>query len=77
MFFAGYSWLASQLDLTGMRGSVVFLGANIGWLVFPPLAGALIFSGPGGVGLYYITLTLTLAHISLFLIMIKVSSVRK
>ena len=26
----GYSWLAEQVDLTGSRGSVVFLGANSG-----------------------------------------------
>ena len=34
---SGYSWLAEQVDLTGSRGSVVFLGANFGWLIFPPI----------------------------------------
>ena len=31
--FSGYSWLAGQVDLTGPGSSVVFLGANLGWLV--------------------------------------------
>lgn len=30
---SGYSWLAEQVDLTGPGSSVVFLGANLGWLV--------------------------------------------
>ena len=37
--YPGYSWLAEQMDLTGARGSAVFLGANAGWLVTTPLAG--------------------------------------
>ena len=36
-FCSGYSWLAEQVDLTGSRGGVVFLGANFGWLIFPPI----------------------------------------
>ena len=55
-FAAGYSWLAEQVDLTGRGSSVVFLGANFGWLVFPPLAG-MVFSSPvGPMGVFYLTL---------------------
>merc|ERR1719318_1629613 len=42
-FASGYSWLAEHVDLTGRGSSVVFLGANFGWLVFPPLAGMVFF----------------------------------
>ena len=42
--------------MTGFRNSVVFLGGNSGWLIFPPLAGIIIFSGPGGVGVYLLSL---------------------
>ena len=48
----GYSWLASKVDLTGNGNSFIFLGTNLGWLIFPPIAGLLIFSGPGGVGVF-------------------------
>ena len=44
-FCSGYSWLAEQVDLTGSRGGVVFLGANFGWLIFPPI-GLQITLGP-------------------------------
>ena len=55
-FASGYSWLAEQVDLTGRGSSVVFLGANFGWLVFPPLAG-MVFSSPvGPMGVFYLTL---------------------
>jgi len=55
-FASGYCWLAEQVDLTGRGSSVVFLGANTGWLVFPPLAGLVFFSSVGPMGLYYLTL---------------------
>ena len=71
-FCSGYSWLAEQVDLTGSRGGVVFLGANFGWLIFPPIglqitskgqhfkihlsAGAVLFSGPWSVGLFHLSL---------------------
>ena len=48
----GYSWLASKVDLRGNGNSFIFLGTNLGWLIFPPIAGLLIFSGPGGVGVF-------------------------
>ena len=28
----GFAWLADQVDMTGFRNSVVFLGGNSGWL---------------------------------------------
>ena len=34
---SGFAWLADQVDMTGFRNSVVFLGGNSGWLIFPPL----------------------------------------
>ena len=52
----GFAWLADQVDMTGFRNSVVFLGGNSGWLIFPPVAGIIIFSGPGGVGVYLLSL---------------------
>ena len=55
-FLPGFAWLADQVDMTGFRNSVVFLGGNSGWLIFPPLAGIIIFSGPGGVGVYLLSL---------------------
>ena len=51
-FSPGYSWLASKVDLTGNGNSFIFLGTNLGWLIFPPIAGLVIFSGPGGVGVF-------------------------
>ena len=42
--------------MTGFRNSVDFLGGNSGWLIFPPVAGLIIFSGPGGVGVYLLSL---------------------
>jgi len=74
-FASGYSWLAEQVDLTGRGSSVVFLGANFGWLVFPPLAGLVFFSPVGPMGVYYLTLGLCLAHLLLFLIMDKLTSI--
>ena len=53
---SGFAWLADQVDMTGFRNSVVFLGGNSGWLIFPPVAGIIIFSGPGGVGVYLLSL---------------------
>ena len=44
------------MDLTGFRNSVTFFGGNLGWMVFPPLAGSLLLAGPGGVGLYTLAL---------------------
>jgi len=73
-FASGYSWLAEQVDLTGRGSSVVFLGANFGWLVFPPLAGLVFFSSVGPMGVYYLTLGLCAAHLMLFLAMDKLSS---
>ena len=55
-FASGYSWLADQVDLTGRGSSVVFLGANLGWLVFPPLAGMVFSSSVGPMGVFYLTL---------------------
>ena len=55
-FWSGYSWLASQVDLTGNSNSFIFLGTNLGWLIFPPIAGLIIFSGPGGVGVFLLAL---------------------
>ena len=51
-FSPGYSWLASKVDLTGNGNSFIFLGTNLGWLIFPPIAGLVIFSGHGGVGVF-------------------------
>jgi len=76
MFASGYSWLAEQVDLTGSRGGVVFLGANFGWLIFPPIAGAVIFAGPWSVGLFHLSLGLTLANVALFVIMTKISKMK-
>jgi len=75
-FASGYSWLAEHVDLTGRGSSVVFLGANFGWLIFPPLAGLVFFSPVGPMGIYYLTLGLCVAHLLLFIIMNKVSSVK-
>eukprot|EP00092_Neocalanus_flemingeri_P035684 GFUD01038850.1.p1 GENE.GFUD01038850.1~~GFUD01038850.1.p1 ORF type:complete len:455 (-),score=72.17 GFUD01038850.1:48-1412(-) len=75
-FASGYSWLAEHVDLTGRGSSVVFVGANFGWLVFPPLAGLVFFSSIGPMGLYYLTLGLATAHLLLFAVMIKVSSIK-
>jgi len=75
-FASGYSWLAEHVDLTGRGSSVVFLGANFGWLVFPPLAGMVFFSPVGPMGVYYLTLGLSSAHLILFIIMVKVSSIK-
>jgi len=75
-FASGYSWLAEHVDLTGRGSSVVFLGANFGWLVFPPLAGLVFFSPVGPMGVYYLTLGLSSAHLLLFLLMLKVSSIK-
>jgi len=75
-FASGYSWLAEHVDLTGRGSSVVFLGANFGWLVFPPLAGMVFFSSVGPMGVYYLTLGLASAHLLLFIVIIKVSSIK-
>ena len=89
-FFSGYSWLADQVDLTGPGSSVVFLGANLGWLViiiicyythnnghynkvFPPLAGMVIFSPVGPMGVFYLTLGLSAAHLLVFICLFRMS----
>ena len=92
---SGYSWLAAQVDLTGPGSSVVFLGANLGWLViitinnkhvindqqndvfnnkvFPPLAGMVIFSPVGPMGVFYLTLGLSAAHLAVFICLFRLS----
>ena len=73
MFVSGYSWLSEQVDLTGNSSSVVFLGTNIGWLVFPPLAGLVIFSSVGPMGVFYLTLAISFAHLLVFLGLLQLS----
>ena len=63
-FASGYSWLADQVDLTGLTSSVVFLGANCGWLVFPPLAGLVGASPVGLMAVFYLTLGNLLSPLS-------------
>ena len=70
---SGYSWLAEQIDLTGKGSSIVFLGANFGWLVFPPLAGAVFFSFIGPMGVFYLALTLAVAHLAVFIVLLKLA----
>lgn len=74
---SGYSWLAEQMDLTGFRNSVTFFGGNLGWMVFPPLAGTILLSGPGGVGLYSLALGVSAAQLLVIGAMIKVSNIKK
>ena len=69
----GYSWLAGQVDLTGRGSSVVFLGANLGWLVFPPLAGMVIASPIGPMGVFYLTLALSTVHLLVFICLLMLS----
>ena len=59
----GYSWLAEKADLTGRASSIVFLGANAGWVIFPPLAGAIFFSSVGPVGIFYLSLGIFLQYL--------------
>ena len=83
------------MDLTGPGSSVVFLGANLGWLViitinnkhvindqqndvfnnkvFPPLAGMVIFSPVGPMGVFYLTLGLSAAHLAVFICLFRLS----
>ena len=73
MYVSGYSWLSEQVDLTGNGSSVVFLGTNIGWLVFPPLAGLVFFSSVGPMGVFYLTLAISSAHLLVFLGLLQLS----
>jgi len=73
-FASGYSWLAEKADLTGRASSIVFLGANAGWVIFPPLAGAIFFSSVGPVGIFYLSLGLSTLHLILFLIMLRLAT---
>ena len=73
MYVSGYSWLSEQVDLTGNGSSVVFLGTNIGWLVFPPLAGLVSFSAVGPMGVFYLTLAISCAHLLVFLGLLQLS----
>ena len=59
--------MSDQVDLTGKGSSVVFLGVNCGWLVFPPLAGLVSFSAVGPMGVFYLTLVISCAHLLVFL----------
>jgi len=74
-FPSGYSWLSEQVDLTGRGSSVVFLGANFGWLVFPPIAGMVFFSSVGPMGVFYLTLALSSSHLVLFCSLIYFSKI--
>ena len=74
IFISGYSWLAEHIDLTGRGSSVVFLGANCGWLVFPPLAGTVFFSSIGPMGVFYLSLALAVAHLAVFSVLLKLAS---
>jgi len=74
---SGYSWLASQVDLTGNSNSFIFLGTNLGWLIFPPIAGLIIFSGPGGVGVFLLALGTSIAQLCLIGFMMKMASMKK
>jgi len=74
---SGFAWLADQVDMTGFRNSVVFLGGNSGWLTFPPLAGIIIFSGPGGVGVYLLSLGICLAQLLLVGLMLKLATLKE
>jgi len=73
-FASGLSWLSAEVDLTGRSSCIVFLGAYIGWLIFPPLSGIVFFSPIGPMGLYYLTLGITSFHFIIFLLMLKVVS---
>ena len=73
LLLLGYSWLAEQIDLTGKGSSVVFLGANFGWLVFPPLAGAVFFSSIGPMGVFYLSLALAVVHLGVFIVLLKLA----
>merc|ERR1712029_1162148 len=52
-FASGYSWLSEQVDLTGKGSSVVFLA----------LAGLVFFSSVGPMGVFYLTLAISSAHL--------------
>jgi len=73
-FASGYSWFAEKTDLTGRASSIVFLGANAGWVVFPPLAGSVFFSPVGPMGIFYLSLGLSSLHLLLFLAMLKLAT---
>lgn len=51
-FASGFSWLAELVDMTGRNSSIVFLGASVGFLVSPPIAGVLEESA-GVMALFY------------------------
>ena len=55
-FASGFSWLAENVDMTGGNSSIVFLGAAVGFLVSPPLAGKLAESGGGVMSVFYLML---------------------
>ena len=40
-YASGFSWLAEIVDLTGSNTSIIFLGAAVGHMVSPPLAGVI------------------------------------
>ena len=71
MLLAGYSWLAGRCDLTGPGSSVVFLGANTGWLLFPPLASALTLSSLGPAAVLHLALALAAVHLATFTLMLR------
>ena len=72
-FASGISWLSEYLDLTGRGASVVFLGGYFGWLTAPPLAGLVISSPAGPMGMFHAVLALTTCHLALFVLMIRIS----
>ena len=71
MLLAGYSWLAGRCDLTGLGSSVVFLGANTGWLLFPPLASGLSLSSLGPGAVLHLALGLAAVHLATFTLMLR------
>jgi len=73
---SGYSWLASKVDLRGNGNSFIFLGTNLGWLIFPPIAGLLIFSGPGGVGVFLLAFGTSVAQLGVIGFMMKMASLK-
>jgi len=73
---SGYSWLASKVDLTGNGNSFIFLGTNLGWLIFPPIAGLVIFSGPGGVGVFLLAFGTSVAQTGVIGFMMKMASLK-
>ena len=72
-FASGISWLAERLDLTGRGASVVFLGGYFGWLCAPPLAGQVVTSPAGPMGMFHAALALTTCHLALFGLMVRIS----